>query len=415
MAGCNLKKIIRPLIPEVLINIRNERINTKEIITAAEKKAAPFSKDAFPYGLRIFGDAESGTGIGEEVNRIREAAERAGIPYTYIHIPEDGRGEFPKEDILSSNEYGINFFVVQPNIWPRVRAALPDGVFDRHFNIGFWAWETPDIPGEWIPLCGWFDEVWAVSDFVADAIKKVSNRPVREMRHCFDTSETDQGLREEAARRFRQAHNIPGDALVYLTMFDGRSCMERKNPAGAIEAFKKAFPEEKDDVFLIVKGKETYKGKKKKLRESLSKYRNVIWIDERLSREKLDGMMAASDVLISLHRAEGFGLPVAEMMLLGKAVVSTGYSATVEFTDESCAVMVPYEPVTLKHDVIVYRKGTVWAEPDVDAAAKGIRKLYDDPEFRKRISEAAIAKVKETLSIDIAADKMKRYINEIYE
>jgi glycosyltransferase involved in cell wall biosynthesis len=414
MAGCNLKKIIRPLIPEVLINIRNEQINTKEIITAAEKKTAPFSKDAFPYGIRLFGDGNSGTGIGEEVNRMREVAERSGIPYSYIRIPEDGRGEFPANEAVFENEYGINIFVVQPNIWPRVRKALPDSVFDNHYNIAYWAWETPVIPKEWVPLCGWFDEIWGISDFVADAIRKVSDRPVREMRLCFDVSDMKMDNCKDAAVSFRSDHGIPEDSIVYLTMFDGRSCMERKNPAGAIEAFKKAFPEEKDDVFLIVKGKETYKGKKKKLRESLSKYRNVIWIDERLSREKLDGMMAASDVLISLHRAEGFGLPVAEMMLLGKAVVSTAYSATVEFTDESCAVMVPCEQVTLKHDVIVYRKGTVWAEPDIDAAAKGIRRLYDDPEYRKRISEAAVAKVRETLSLDIAAEKMKRYIDEIY-
>ncbi|MBR4207481.1 MAG: hypothetical protein IKQ88_02680 [Lachnospiraceae bacterium] len=97
MAGCNLKKIIRPLIPEVLINIRNERINTKEIITAAEKKTAPFSKDAFPYGIRLFGDGDSGTGIGEEVNRMLEVAKKSGISYTYIQIPEDGRGVFPNE------------------------------------------------------------------------------------------------------------------------------------------------------------------------------------------------------------------------------------------------------------------------------------------------------------------------------
>ena len=410
----NIKKTIRSFVPEVLINIRNERINTKEIAASAKRNPVPFSENTFPYGIRLFGDGDSGTGIGEEVNRMRAAAEKAGIPFAYIRLPEDGRGEYPDNKTILANEYGINIFVVQPNIWPRIKKVLPDEVFDGHYNIGYWAWETPDIPKEWIPLCGWFDEVWGVSDFVADAIRKVSDRPVREMRHCFDVPDVPDEKSKNAAVRFRTDHGIPADSIVYLTMFDGRSCMERKNPAGAIEAFKQAFPEEKEDVFLIVKGKETYKKRKKKLRASLSKYKNVIWIDERLSREELDGMMQATDVLISLHRAEGFGLPVAEMMMRGKAVVSTAYSATVEFTDESSAVMVPYEQVTLKNDVIVYRKGTVWAEPDIDAAAKGIRKLYDDPEFRKRISEAAIVKVKETLSLDIAAEKLKSYIDEIY-
>lgn len=45
---------------------------------------------------------------------------------------------------------------------------------------------------------------------------------------------------------------------------------------------------------------------------------------------------------VSLHRAEGLGLGLAEAMYLGRAVISTGYSGNLEFMNENNSLLVAY-------------------------------------------------------------------------
>ena len=49
-----------------------------------------------------------------------------------------------------------------------------------------------------------------------------------------------------------------------------------------------------------------------------------------LSRADSHALIACADIVLSLHRSEGFGLVPAEAMLLGKPVVATDWSATAE-------------------------------------------------------------------------------------
>ena len=53
--------------------------------------------------------------------------------------------------------------------------------------------------------------------------------------------------------------------------------------------------------------------------------------------------MAACDCYVSLHRAEGFGLTLAEAMAIGKPVIATGYSGNVDFMNDANSYLVDYE------------------------------------------------------------------------
>ena len=46
-----------------------------------------------------------------------------------------------------------------------------------------------------------------------------------------------------------------------------------------------------------------------------------------LSRARVNGLLAASNAVVSLHRPECFGLILAEAMYLGKPVIATGWSS----------------------------------------------------------------------------------------
>ena len=81
----------------------------------------------------------------------------------------------------------------------------------------------------------------------------------------------------------------------------------------------------------------------------------------------------------SLHRAEGFGLGMAEAMKMGKPVIATDYSGNTDFTlpDNACLVgfslidVQPGENYDLEGD-------SVWADPDVEEAAEHMRFLATD-------------------------------------
>ena len=78
------------------------------------------------------------------------------------------------------------------------------------------------------------------------------------------------------------------------------------------------------------------------LKEELTGY-NVYFIKKTLSKLEMDTMISLMDVYISLHRAEGFGLILAESMALGTPVVATDYSANTEFMNSEVACMIDYQ------------------------------------------------------------------------
>jgi glycosyltransferase involved in cell wall biosynthesis len=98
-------------------------------------------------------------------------------------------------------------------------------------------------------------------------------------------------------------------------------------------------------------------------------------------------LTACADIVLSLHRGEGFGLVLAEAMLLGKPVVATGWSGNTDFMDGSNAALVSYRLVPARDDRSVYRG--LWAEPDVAEAAVLLRGLADDASLRRDLGERA--------------------------
>ena len=72
---------------------------------------------------------------------------------------------------------------------------------------------------------------------------------------------------------------------------------------------------------------------------------------------------------VSLHRSEGFGMTIAETMAIGKPVIATAYSANMDFMTPANSYPVSYRLVELERDYGPYKKGNLWAEPNIDDAA----------------------------------------------
>jgi glycosyltransferase involved in cell wall biosynthesis len=184
---------------------------------------------------------------------------------------------------------------------------------------------------------------------------------------------------------------VPGRQSVRL-----QSSLARKNPDGVIEAFRRAFGDDPACELTI----KTQNGAR--FPELLERLRagapaNVRVVDEVWPYAEVQRLIAGADVLISLHRGEGFGLTPAEAMALGTPVLATAFSGVLDFLDETCAVMVPYSLTPVDDPQGIYR-GQNWADPDIDAAAEGLRRLRGDAWLRTTLGDAGRKRVEERLS-----------------
>jgi glycosyltransferase involved in cell wall biosynthesis len=112
--------------------------------------------------------------------------------------------------------------------------------------------------------------------------------------------------------------------------------------------------------------------------------------------------------VLSLHRAEGFGLVLAEAMALGKPVVATGWSGNMDFMNDRNSCPVGYELVTLDRTHLDYHAGQQWAEPDVDHAAHLMRRLIDDEVSRAETGERAAETIRSNFSPAAAGRRYRR-------
>jgi len=98
-----------------------------------------------------------------------------------------------------------------------------------------------------------------------------------------------------------------------------------------------------------------------------------------MSRPEVNGLIAATDAFVSLHRSEGFGFGLAEAMLLGKPAIGTDYSGNTDFLNCATGYPLPYELVPVGSGEYPDHDGQVWAEPDIAAAARAMAAIVDDP------------------------------------
>jgi SAM-dependent methyltransferase len=198
---------------------------------------------------------------------------------------------------------------------------------------------------------------------------------------------------------------LPEDAFVFLFVFDFFSTLERKNPLGLVEAFTRAFPQPgRALLYLKSINGDRAPADLQRLREAAAGRPDIVVSDGYVPGDHLTALTALSDCYVSLHRSEGFGLTIAEAMAFGKPAIATGYSGNLAFMDEGSSYLVPYSLTALEHAVGPYPAGTVWADPDLDAAARLLQEVEGDTAAARERGEAGRAAVLERQSVERAAE-----------
>jgi glycosyltransferase involved in cell wall biosynthesis len=344
--------------------------------------------DNLAAGVNVAGYFRAELGIGEGGRLLLRVLEAAGIPVATITYGDtSSRQEHPFEAHGSDDApYDVNIFCINADQTRNFVREIGPSILENRHTVGMWAWETEDFPSVMHEGFRFVDEVWAVSEFAAQAIRRFSPKPVYALPHPVIKPTMPSGIT-------RSSLGIPDDRFIFLFLFDLFSVIDRKNPFGLIDAFKGAF-DPGEGPLLVIK---TINGHHRMLElESLkaaaSEHSDVMLLDSYLSQEEKTALIALSDCYVSLHRAEGFGLTLAEAMSLGKPVIATGYSGNLEFMNEENSYLVDSRmvPIDAGHEQ-PYLEGSMWAEPDLNMASSLMRQVVENPtEARERGRQASL-------------------------
>jgi glycosyltransferase involved in cell wall biosynthesis len=268
-----------------------------------------------------------------------------------------------------------------------------------------WYWELETFPPEWVKHGAGLDEVWAPTKFIAGALQAALPIPVRSMLPGVELP--------NFTRLPRRALGLPEDRFLFLFAFDMASYIARKNPLAVIRAFRQAFRPD-DRVALVIKVARGHCDPESlaQLTEA-ARQAGVQLLNRLVSREEALALIAGADCYVSLHRSEGFGLTMAEAMLLGKPVIATAYSGNLDFMSPDNSLLVSYQRVPIDRDQGVYKKGNVWAEPSVEEAASLMRHVFEHTEQARELGARARAEVSDLLALEAAGQRMARRLREI--
>ena len=366
------------------------------------------AEPGYPPGVNLLGYFESEKGVGEGTRSNLRIIQATGLPYCVNNRVDSGSHNVERvaQEIISQNPYSINLLTLNADGHYEFASKHPT-YMAGHYNIGYWAWELPEFPPQWATSFGYADEIWTPSQFTRDSVATLSPVPVHVVPHCLEMEEG------AGAAPSRKAFGIHEDVFLFLFFFDFHSFLERKNPLGLIDAYKRAFGDRQDVQLLIKSAHSAQHQRELKLLQQASTGANVRILDAILTREEKQNLMKVTDCYVSLHRSEGFGLTMAEAMLYGKPVVATGYSGNVDFMSNEDSYLVPYRIITIKETHGPYRAGYHWADPDVDSAADMMRSIESNREASSAIGRKAQAKVRELLHPNTIGASVRARLEEL--
>jgi glycosyltransferase involved in cell wall biosynthesis len=342
---------------------------------------ARHARASAPRDVRVVGLLSSSAGIGKSARLCIEALGRSGhgvstadvatLFASHDGIPYPEGGAFVPGGI---SIYHLNPPMLLPGL---IRSGL--WRYHRSYNVGYWAWELETLPPEWIGALRFVDAVIVPSRFCQGAVRRYTAKPVLIVPHPVAPVPVAADASTKSVFRV-------------LNIFSFGSSFERKNPLALIAAFRRAFGDDAGaQLVLKTSHGARHAADMARLRAAAAETRNVAIIDEVWDEARLAALMQSADVYASLHRSEGFGLPIAEAIVAGVPVVATNWSGNVDFCTHETGFPVDFALVPFNDSHPDYEgvRGAGWADPSVAHAAAQLSRVRSDPIGARLKSERA--------------------------
>lgn len=332
------------------------------------------------------------SGLGESARLMARAVRRLGLPAWAVDLQSPlgaagigvaAEGDHPPQAAP------LLLHVNAPTL-PLALLRLPHAVVRNRRRVGCWAWELPTVPPEWRSAGRLVHEIWVPSRFTAHALEPLMPGRVRVVPPPLGLMPPVPAVLDRAA------FGLQADAVVVLVSFNLASSFARKNPLAAINAFRQAFGNRRDRILILKVGRPDHAPADfaRLLAEATAP--NIRVMTQTLPDADRHALTSACDIVLSLHRSEGFGLVPAEAMLMGKPVVATAWSGNLEYMTEANSALVRCRLIPAEDDRAVYRHGH-WADPDIAEAAAWLRHLADNVDARRGMGHRAQETVRRAL------------------
>lgn len=343
------------------------------------------STDWCARNLAVIGFMNSANGLGAAARGLVEATTPWNpqpvciAPFARTPPVPDGSAAIPWH-MDHDHGFDLGVHVYNPDIFLALVRRYGARILENHrFNLAVVNWETDSLPATWPHVLSLYHALAAPSSFTAAAVQRATGREVHVLPNCVPVKPPRE--RARADRHFE-----------FLCLFDHHSDVERKNPLAAIRAFRQACIDLPQGMTARLRLKchgNTPDALADRLRGEAPDV-GVEILRATLSTHDMERLWNETDCLVSLHRSEGFGLPVAEALARGIPVVATRQGGILDFTnDESCS-LVPGTPAVKNASPVAsagYREWSGWIDPDIETAAAALR--HTITHYPEAVSRAA--------------------------
>lgn len=367
--------------------------------------------------VRYTGPALDYSGYGEANRHDIAALLAAGVNVTVemtkhcLELGEYGKiGQIIKDlAVPYVTDYKIKILHTTPNIYGQF-------IEPGKYHIGRVFWETDQLPEQFANGCKMVDEIWTGSEYNKQAIIKagITSVPIYIIPEVI---QPPKDRPEPFKSELRQ-----NKSFVFYSIFEWT---ERKNPHALLEAYWREFQNNENVALVIKTYLDNFMPSKKreidtdiqdlKKRLSLPHYPDVYLYRRMLNRDQMYRFHRQFDCFVSAHRGEGWGIPQAEAMAMGKPVISTNCGGIHEYIAD-VANLIPYKLVPLSgnnRNKQWYCDNQNWAEVDINELRNAMRWAVDHPIEAQELGERGAEFIERNFSPDIVGAKMRDRLEQI--
>lgn len=283
-------------------------------------------------------------------------------------------------------DFEIAVHVYNPDIFLGLVRRYGGRLLHRgRLNMAVVNWETEVLPPSWREVLSLYETLAAPSSFTAAAVARATGRRVHVLPNCVPLQPCR--VRKRSDRHFE-----------FLCLFDHHSDFERKNPLAVIRAFRAACRRLPPGVSCRLRLK-CHANTPMTLIERLQAAASADAVEilrQTLPDAGMQQLWDETDCLVSLHRSEGFGLPIAEAVARAIPVVASRQGGVIDFVDDRGGLLVNGPPAIRGRLGSDYGEWSGWIDPDVNAAADALLRImthYEEESARAAAGRDRLAAI----------------------